>query len=104
MTPEALELVIQVAAVAVLAALIVVALRVGLRGGDLVRPVGLRLRCPKLDRDVDCTIVSRVRVGQWNDVVSCSAFDPPEAVTCGRECARAMNRGDQLGARIRLAS
>jgi hypothetical protein len=104
MTAEAIQLVTQVAAVAVLTALVVVALRLGLRGGDLVRRVGLRLRCPKLDREVDCTIVSRVRVGQWDDVVSCSAFDPPEAVTCGRECARAMNRGDQLAARIRLAS
>ena len=73
----------------------------GITRDGLHREQRLHLVCPRLDRPVDCTIVQDVRTGQWTGVESCSAFDPPSAVACDQDCARAMNLGFRLGGRPR---
>jgi hypothetical protein len=70
------------------------------RGGALRRRQSVRLACPMRGQAVECEIVQDVRTGQWKEVRACSAFDPPHAVTCDRDCTAAMNLGFGLGARL----
>jgi hypothetical protein len=44
-----------------------------------------RFRCRDADREVDVLFVG-------NEVHGCTAFDPPDAVTCGKACRNAAYR------------
>jgi hypothetical protein len=73
----------------------------GISRDALHREQGLHLVCPRLHRAVDCTAVQDIRTGQWTGVERCSVFDPPSAIACDQDCARAMNLGFRLGSRPR---
>ena len=65
----------------------------GLRGGALTHARPVHLRCPRTGADTDCSLVQDVRVGQYRDVVYCSAFEDPSEVTCEQECRHLLNLG-----------
>jgi hypothetical protein len=46
------------------------------------------LRCPARDRDVAVEFVETVWDGTLVDVRQCSAFTPPSAVDCDKQCLR----------------
>jgi len=80
--------------VAVVVALILLAvLWVGFRGGALNRSRSVHLRCPRTGVDANCTLVQDVRVGQYRDVLFCSALPDPYEVACDQECRRLLNLG-----------
>jgi hypothetical protein len=43
--------------------------------------------CPLLGQEVEVDFARTQWLGESSAVLRCSAFDPPEAVTCGRRCA-----------------
>jgi hypothetical protein len=75
----------------------------GLTGGEARRGQRLSFDCPRTGQPVSSTLVQDVRTGQWREVLDCSAFTPPSAVACDRECAQAMNLGFPPGARPEAA-
>ncbi|HJS57100.1 MAG TPA: hypothetical protein VKA01_03270 [Vicinamibacteria bacterium] len=87
MTPEYWIVVLGVVAVAAALTWIV------LMGGRLRCQRGVRLICPNLGRPVECRILQDIRTGQWRQVLSCSAFEDPDALDCDRKCARVANLG-----------
>lgn len=57
-----------------------------------------QLECPKLHRRVECVLVENNTSKQVVNVVSCSAFDDPEAVTCAKSCVAQQNAVPQVTA------
>ena len=67
--------------------------RLALKGGALERPREYSFECPRFHEDVQCRVLQDIRTGQWQEVVSCSAFVEPDKILCERECARLSNLG-----------
>jgi hypothetical protein len=67
--------------------------RLGLEGGGLAGSRPYAFECPRFREDVECRVRQNVRTGQWEGVLSCSAFVEPEKLLCDRECARMSNLG-----------
>jgi hypothetical protein len=65
----------------------------GLQGGQARHEMECSVRCPVRHETVSCRLVKDVRIGQFRDVASCSAFAEPEKVTCERACLRPLNLG-----------
>ncbi|HEX6737087.1 MAG TPA: hypothetical protein VF310_02330 [Vicinamibacteria bacterium] len=58
----------------------------------MLRKEGTAFLCPLQRGSVSCWFTRDVGTGQTR-VVACSAFDPPDRVSCSQECVRLMNRG-----------
>jgi hypothetical protein len=76
-----------------LASVLAVVARVGLTGGSLRSEQTSDLACPKTHAGVKCRVVRDMRIGQWEQVRSCSAFSDPEKLECAQECRRLVNLG-----------
>ena len=48
--------------------------------------------CARLEREVEVDFARPGWLGEPVSVLRCSAFEPPEAVTCARRCAQAAFR------------
>lgn len=48
--------------------------------------------CPLVGRELEVDFARRQWLGESSAVIRCSAFDPPEAVSCTRRCVRARYR------------
>lgn len=49
------------------------------------------LHCPSRRTSVVCQAVRHRDSGIWTGVRTCSAFDPPEAVSCAKDCLDALD-------------
>ena len=56
-----------------------------------LRTVRLRLACPDLKQEVDCTARRDSRTGLWVDVTECSATEAFRGGNCGQACVRSLN-------------
>jgi hypothetical protein len=65
----------------------------GLQGGQAKHEMECSVTCPVRHETVNCRLVKNVRIGQFEEVASCSAFPVPENVTCERACLRPLNLG-----------
>jgi hypothetical protein len=65
----------------------------GLRGGGLRKTKSLSFPCPRSGEAVRCDLVQDIRVGQYREVVRCTAFADPSRIECEQECRQLMNRG-----------
>jgi hypothetical protein len=65
----------------------------GLQGGRSTCELQCSVACPRRKETVSCRLVKDVRIGQFRDVASCSAFANPRNVTCERDCLRLLNLG-----------
>jgi hypothetical protein len=76
-----------------LASGLAVAARRGLTGGRMRSEQTCDLECPRTHAGVECRIVRDLRIGQWKQVRSCSAFEDPERLECAQECRSLVNLG-----------
>jgi len=87
MVTAALSLVVSLLALAVL---LVLRYRDPLRG--VSRRVTRKVWCPMEDRTFFARLEEDVWDGRRRDIVCCSAFSPPTAITCGKGCLRVTER------------